>query len=105
MELIEKAWLKTAIKNFFKGLNHTPTEEDIQAYIDYAPIIEMKKSAITQKERSVWKSKSFHVVYCNNCKFEFDIMRCEFIGQMNYCPYCGANMQQNIKEQNAEEKS
>lgn len=100
MELIEKAWLKTAIKNFFKGLNHTPTEEDIQAYIDYAPIIEMKKTA---KKGAAWKAKNFHVVYCNNCKFEFDIMRCEFIGQMNYCPNCGADMRQHTKEENADE--
>lgn len=36
-KMISSKWLKTAIHNFYKGLNHTPTEEDIQAYIDAAP--------------------------------------------------------------------
>ena len=41
--MISREWIKTAIHNFYYGLNHTPTEEDIQAYIDVAP------SAITEK--------------------------------------------------------
>lgn len=44
------------------------------------------------KKRSVWKAKNFHVVFCENCKFEFDIVSCDFIDQMNYCPNCGVDM-------------
>lgn len=37
MDLISRAWLKEAIHNFFNGLTHEVTEEDIQRYIDVAP--------------------------------------------------------------------
>ena len=47
-KMISSKWLKTAIHNFYKGLNHTPTEEDIQAYIDAAPSeIELVKIVAT----------------------------------------------------------
>lgn len=36
-DAISRKWLKTAIHRFYYGLKHTPTEEDIQAYIDAAP--------------------------------------------------------------------
>ncbi len=39
-----------------------------------------------------WKAKSFHEVFCDNCGFDFDIMRNDFIDKMNYCPNCGAKM-------------
>ena len=38
-DLISRAWIKEAIHNFFTGLVHTPTEEDIQAYLDVAPSV------------------------------------------------------------------
>ena len=41
-DLINREFLKTAIHNFFNGLNHTPTEEDIQRYIEVAPSVENK---------------------------------------------------------------
>ena len=37
LNLISRAWLKEAIHNFFNGLNHRVTEEDIQAYIEATP--------------------------------------------------------------------
>lgn len=95
MELIEKAWTKIAIKNFFEGLNHEATEEDMQKIIDAAAIIEIK--------RSVWKAKNFHTMNCDNCNFEFDMMKCDFLEKMNYCLNCGANMQQQTKEENGNE--
>ena len=39
-----------------------------------------------------WKAKSFHELFCDNCGFDFDIMRNDFIDNMNYCPNCGAKM-------------
>lgn len=37
MDLISRAWLKEAIHNFFNGLSHKVTEEDIQTYIEATP--------------------------------------------------------------------
>lgn len=37
MDVISRAWLKEAIHNFFNGLTHEVTEEDIQRYIEVAP--------------------------------------------------------------------
>ena len=41
---ISREWLKNAIHNFYHGLKHTPTEEDIQAYIDAAPPVNLTKT-------------------------------------------------------------
>lgn len=38
-DAISREWLKIAIHNFYYGLKHTPTEEDIQVYIDAAPLV------------------------------------------------------------------
>lgn len=43
-DAISRAWLKEAIHNFYYGLKHTPTEEDIQAYIDAAPSVTPKQN-------------------------------------------------------------
>lgn len=45
-DLISREWLKTAIHNFYYGLKHTPTEEDIQAYIDVAPSVNPQKNIV-----------------------------------------------------------
>ena len=47
-----------------------------------------------------WKAKSFHEVYCDNCGFDFDIMKCDFMERMNFCPNCGANMKGAYDETN-----
>lgn len=39
-----------------------------------------------------WKAKSFHEVYCDNCGFTFDIMKCDFLENMKFCPNCGVRM-------------
>lgn len=36
-----------------------------------------------------WKAKNFHEFFCNNCGFSFDMMKCEFLENMKYCPNCG----------------
>ena len=43
-DAISREWLKIAIHNFYYGLKHTPTEEDIQAYIDAAPSVNSQPS-------------------------------------------------------------
>ena len=47
------------------------------------------------KERKTgrWKAKGFHTCYCTNCNFAFDIMKCDFMDKMRFCPTCGAKME------------
>lgn len=45
-----------------------------------------------QPKTGHWKAKSFHELFCDNCGFDFDIMRNDFIDKMNYCPNCGSKM-------------
>ena len=45
-----------------------------------------------------WKAKSFHELFCDNCGFDFDIMRNDFLDKMKYCPNCGAKMESEDKE-------
>lgn len=51
-DAISRAWLKEAIHNFYYGLKHTPTEEDIQAYIDAAPSVTPKQNDVLDKIRA-----------------------------------------------------
>lgn len=60
-DLISREFLQTAIHNFFYGLNHTPTEEDIQRYIEVAPSVEIKGEWIPVFERL---PEEEHEVYC-----------------------------------------
>ena len=39
-----------------------------------------------------WKALTYHTCYCTNCNFDFDIMKCDFMAKMNFCPNCGADM-------------
>ena len=43
-----------------------------------------------------WKAKSFHELFCDNCGFDFDIMRNDFTDKMLYCPNCGAKMESGV---------
>ncbi len=36
-----------------------------------------------------WKAKSFHEYFCEKCGFAFDMMKCEFLENMKYCPNSG----------------
>ena len=57
--------------------------------------------ALEQKPKTGhWKAKSFHELFCDNCGFDFDIMRNDFTDKMLYCPNCGAKM---VEPQESEE--
>lgn len=67
-DLISREFLQTAIHNFFYGLNHTPTEEDIQRYIEVAPSADIMECARAIKEYC--KSKPDNVfLACFKCPF------------------------------------
>ena len=44
---------------------------------------------IADRPQGKWKAKSFHEYFCHNCGFSFDVMKCEFLENMKYCPNCG----------------
>ncbi len=87
-KLISSEWLKNAIHNFYKGLNHEPTEEDIQAYIDAAPPVKpqpddaISRQEILNKINEVCfseKWKEFRIDYGSNGQRDFLI---DYIKQM-----------------------
>lgn len=79
--LISREYLQTAIHNFFYGLNHTPTEEDIQRYIEAAPSVENKG-----KWEKIWRTDCECSEYvCSKCGCGEDFLT-------DFCPNCGADM-------------
>lgn len=44
------------------------------------------------KPKARWCAKNFHTCYCTNCDFMFDIMKCDFMDKMKFCPNCGSDM-------------
>ena len=83
-DAISRAWLKEAIHNFYYGLKHTPTEEDIQAYIDAAP-------SVTPKQKmGHWVKISPAGIYeCSECGQ--NVMTGD-IDAYRHCHGCGARM-------------
>ena len=75
---ISREWLKTAIHNFYYGLKHIPTEEDIQAYIDIAP-------HVTPKE----KTDSLEKIRAEIEMYEAD---CGLQGGTDDCEKCNSNV-------------
>lgn len=48
--------------------------------------------ALEDRPRGKWEALTYHTCYCTNCHFDFDIMKCDFMTKMNFCPNCGADM-------------
>lgn len=65
-DLISREFLQTAIHNFFNGLNHTPTEEDIQRYIEVAPSADIMECARSLKEHCNEHLRKPHTL-CDDC--------------------------------------
>lgn len=95
-DAISRKWLKNAIHNFYKGLIHTPTEEDIQAYIDVAPSVKPQPKMGQWIKKDGWDGE---VDYdCSICGDGWTTIDGEpWNNGMNYCPNCGAKMQE-VKE-------
>ena len=94
-DCISRAWLKEAIHNFYYGLKHTPTEEDIQAYIDAAP------SVTPQPKTGRWEwvqydgNPNIGNWHCSECRTIIPHMPEETDNTPIYkwCPMCGAKME------------
>jgi hypothetical protein len=86
-DLISRAWLKEAIHNFFNGLAHEVTEEDIQRYIEVAPSVfngmtngEVMQAVYSDSEICIdetWKTVTVylgvHEDYCEDeVRFDLD---------------------------------
>jgi hypothetical protein len=105
--------LSEALDMAIKALEQEPCEDAVSreeafeelnslngtAELDMAfEVIEKLPSVTPTRKKGKWIAKSFHEVYCDNCKFDFDIMTNEFIDKMKYCPNCGAKMESEDKE-------
>ena len=102
-DLIKRSDAIEAIHNYWKKrLETLPTKESEYGEV-YADIQQLDKileynKALCNFIKSIpsadrpqgkWKVKSFHECFCNNCGFSFDVMKCEFLENMKYCPNCG----------------
>lgn len=60
----------------------------------YVPdVLRMLADAIErERPQGKWKAKSFHEFFCDNCGFSFDMLKCDFLENMKFCPNCGAKM-------------
>jgi hypothetical protein len=97
-DCVSRKWLKNAIHNFYKGLIHTPTEEDIQAYIDVAPSVTLKPktgrwSRKTKVDAYDLAGVKTWGIKCQCDKCDFTTIVVEDFGYYKYCPNCGAKME------------
>ena len=124
-DCISRKWLKNAIHNFYKGIVHTPTEEDIQAYIDVAPSVKpqyteaeiqkMQEIEQAQLEKAyelgkAEQQKTGHWEKVNTAREynsdAYECSECKYIiwtykdadRKWNYCPKCGAKMESEGEE-------
>lgn len=72
-DCVSREWLKTAIHNFYHGLKHIPTEEDIQAYIDVAPSVNPHTRTEQRLCRTcIYGDKNEYdkpcIIYSDNCQ-------------------------------------
>ncbi len=97
-----------ALDMSIKALEQEPCEDAIsrQAVLDCLTASSLKKfdfildardkiknlPPVNPTKTGHWKAKSFHELFCDNCGFDFDIMRNDFIDKMHYCPNCGVKM-------------
>ena len=97
-DAISREWLKTAIHNFYYGLKHTSTEEDIQAYIDAAPSVSTEKIGhwIMPVQDDGMSDPIYYQVRCSECGFDLDPQtwhqELHQYGADKYCPKCGCRM-------------
>lgn len=87
-DAISRKWIKEAIHNFYKGLNHIPTEEDIQRYIEVAPpVTPQPKTEVLDKIKAEIKEK---FEGCDICEWFIDydyednnISEYQFVGSID----------------------
>lgn len=84
-DCVSRRWLIKAFRNYFKGLNHTVTEEDIEAYLVAAPSIENKGEWKKTYLDHVAMGEKPSILYCSVCH------QC-ITYPTNFCPNCGADM-------------
>lgn len=82
-DVLKQIWEWVTNREF----NYTNATHWLQKRIEAIPTIDAVSVV-----RGAWKAKSFHEVYCDNCGFTFDIMKCDFLENMKFCPNCGARM-------------
>lgn len=101
-DAISRQWIKTAIHNFYDGLMHTPTEEDIQAYLSAAPSVQPKAKA-KEPRIVVYSGDGYadgNIVYdfaeCPNCGYEYEDGDKDW--KEPFCPHCGQALKWEVEE-------
>lgn len=89
-EYIKKEEFKSAIHNYFIGLNHNVTEEDIQAYIDALALY-----SFPDREKGEWiatENEEMEVdgYFCSKCDSPMPTDE-----KTSFCPFCGADMRRD----------
>lgn len=74
-----------------REISKADLQEAITVWIAY------KDGKLVWQKVGRWKAKDFHTCYCTNCNFAFDIMKCDFMDKMRFCPNCGAKMEGGTK--------
>jgi len=93
-DCISRLWLKEAIHNFYYGLKHTPTEEDIQAYIDVAPSVTPQPKMGRWLEHPEIKTSTPEYLMFYECS-ECGDKQCFYkpdLHKKRFCNNCGARM-------------
>ena len=88
---------KCSVPKLCKLINAIPsadTEIEIIKAEAFAKGIDSERKRISDwcRPQGEWKAKSFHECFCEQCGFSFDIMKCDFLENMKFCPNCGARM-------------
>ena len=82
---------KNEILEYLDNVLHSlVSPEHWNVYSELHDMVEDLPSA--DRPQGKWKAKSFHEYFCDNCGFSFDMMKCDFLENMNFCPNCGADM-------------
>ena len=100
-DTISRKWLKNAIHNFYKGLVHTPTEEEIQK-IQELEQAQLEKAyeigKAEQQKTGHWKKSHDDIMQwwaCSECGKPCP--KGTYGGDFfsDYCPNCGAKMEES----------
>ena len=71
---------------------------EMEMYTDNDAVEAINGVPSADRPQGKWKAKSFHEFFCDNCGFSFDMMKCDFLENMNFCPNCGAYMRGETNE-------
>ena len=82
----------TESKNYFDKNGNYINVENLSLAEIYHRAFASGVESVAVRPKGKWRALNFHTCYCTNCHFDFDIMKCDFMEKMKFCPNCGADM-------------